>query len=117
MSTRATVHFGSQNADGKFTKQAIVYRHHDGYPAGLGKDLKTFLEEVKKTCPDTRFYDPCYLAAKFVVWQADQYANKDNKLDFLSLGVCLEDPSDIEYRYLVICDFKCDMPKVRMRHV
>jgi len=64
MSTQATVHF---QENGK--TEAIIYRHTDGYPEGLGEDLQTFLNEVNKL-KDKRFDDPSYLAAKFVVWQA-----------------------------------------------
>jgi len=104
MSTRATVHF---QYGGK--TEAIVYRHSDGYPEGLGEDLKEFFADVQKQTKDTRFDDPSYLAAKFVVWQADKYyAYRKNKgehkpLNFLGVGVVLEDPGDIEYRYLLEC--------------
>jgi hypothetical protein len=99
MSTRATVHFQS---NGK--TEAIVYRHSDGYPEGLGEDLKLFFKEVQAQTKDTRFNDPAYLAAKFVVWQSDQYRRGLNRLDFLGVGVVLEDPGDIEYRYLLDCN-------------
>jgi len=111
MSTRATVHFCYSNKH----PEAIIYRHSDGYPEGLGKDLETFFDDVKAQTNDTRFTDPCYLAAKFVVWQADKYAvkydwsakepkaTKANMLDFLSVGVVMKDPGDIEYRYIVAC--------------
>ena len=117
MSTRATVHF-QQGGE----TQAIVYRRSDGYPEGLGKDLKTFFSAVKKQTSDTRFNDPAYLAAKFVVWQASQYARKYHyetqtytpaqPLDFLGVGVVLEDPGDIEYRYLVSCDNRAPSVKI-----
>ena len=103
MSTRATIHFRSYGET-----EAIVYRHSDGYPAGLGKDLKLFFKDVKAQCEGTmngtRFNDPAYLAAKFVVWQADKYC-KDifGKLNFVGIGVCLEDPGDIQYRYILEC--------------
>ena len=100
MSTRATVHFQEAGET-----QAIVYRHSDGYPKGLGVDLKAFLDEVKANLTDTRFDNASYLAAKFVVWQAKRYA-EDHYLNFLSLGIVLQDPGDIEYRYLVECSGK-----------
>lgn len=100
MSTRATVHFCNSNG----TTQAIVYRHYDGYPSGLGEDLQRFLRDVKAQTSDTRFNDPSYLAAKFVVWQAGEYAeDKSKPLDFLSVGVVLQNPGDIEYQYKVLC--------------
>ena len=99
MSTRGTVHF----CDNNDKTRAIVYRHSDCYPEGLGEDLKTFLKEVKDNVQDTRFDDSNYLAAKFIVWQAARFA-KGHPLNFLSLGIMLEDPADIEYRYKVICN-------------
>jgi hypothetical protein len=103
MSTRATIHF----SQGGKTK-AIVYRHSDGYPVGLGKDLEEFLNYVDKWIPDKRFNDPNYLAAKWVVWDGKKHdrAQKPNSydLDFLGVGIVLEDPDDIEYRYTVHCE-------------
>lgn len=114
MSTRATIHF--TNSPG-VEPVAIIYRHCDGYPDGLGEDLKTFIEEVKNQTSDTRFNDPAYLAAKWVVWDANQMVDsgygkngwkegEPKMLDFLSVGIVNEDPDDIEYRYIVICDGK-----------
>ena len=55
MSTRATVHFQRSGKD-----EAIVSRHSDGYPAGLGAALDEFLLECQKL-QDNRFEDPSYL--------------------------------------------------------
>jgi len=117
MSTRATVHFQEDDRD-----VAIIYRHSDGYPEGLGADLETFFSEVQETTKDTRFYDPSYLAAKWVVWDASQHSQfasypegKKSPLQFLGVGVCLQDPADIEYRYLVNCNG--GRPKVKVEEV
>lgn len=131
MSTRSTTHFIS---GGK--TRAIVYRHPDGYPEGHGVDLQRFFADVEEQAQDTRFNDASYLAAKLVVWLADMFADKTmtrteadearvpilenaykmgdteyvrvkaRMLDFLSVGVMMEDPGDIEYRYEVDCDAK-----------
>ena len=98
MSTRATVHFRYMGKT-----EAIVYRHNDGYPEGLGKDLQDFLEYIKIRLKDNRFTDPTYLASKWVVWDSKKYT-KDNDLDFLSVGVVMQDPGDINYRYYVDCN-------------
>jgi hypothetical protein len=98
MSTRATVHFRYMGKT-----EAIVYRHNDGYPEGLGKDLQYFLEYINIRLKDNRFTDPTYLASKWVVWDSKKYA-KDNDLDFLSVGVVMQDPGDINYRYYVDCN-------------
>lgn len=97
MSTRSTTHFkyGDRTA-------AIVYRHTDGYPSGAGADIYSFFEQVEKECGhDTRFGDASYLAAKYVVWLAGELG--DGGLNFLSVGVCQNDPGDIEYRYEIDC--------------
>lgn len=136
MSTRCTLHFKSKG-DKKPT--AIIYRHSDGYPntdSGVRADFKRFIEDVKKQCignySRTRFNDPSYLAAKFVVWQANENVKDHNRLvemwkkekltvatekyseplDFLSLGVCMEDPIDIKYWYEVICSDDNKPPKL-----
>jgi len=110
MSTKATVHFNYGDKT-----RAIIYRHSDGYPDGLGKDLERFLDDVSKL-NDTRFRDPSYLAAKFVVWQANEYADKDNRLNFLSLGVCIDDPGDIEYVYILDCSSD-KRPEVKCKRI
>jgi len=114
MSTRATVHFDDD---------AIIYRHNDGYPDGLGADLVTFIKEVRQL-RDTRLSDASYLAAKWVVFDVlehqkfytsynDELKTRGEKpwypdplprLDFISIGIMSEDPDDIEYRYHVKCD-------------
>lgn len=48
-----------------------------------------------------------HLAAKFVVWQASQYA-RGPILSFLFVGVMNKDPEDIEHTYTVICDGNTD---------
>lgn len=107
MSTRATIHFCNPESQ---KPTAIIYRHGDGYPDGLGKDLKAFIAEVRANVPDNRFNDPAYLAAKWVVWDAAnmvKYAHgTPHPLNFLSVGITDRDPDDIEWRYKVVCDGK-----------
>jgi len=112
MSTRSTTHFAYRLGA---EPEAIIYRHADGYPEGAGKDIFRFLDEVGKLA-DTRFGDPSYLAAKYVVFLAREFAvsydwDEDHKfvtkpnespLDFISVGVLREDPGDIEYRYTIV---------------
>lgn len=113
MSTRSTTHF----VYGDSEPEAIIYRHTDGYPEGHGVDLTTrFFADVEAQTQDTRYGDPSYLAAKLVVWLANEFATsltlhddgthewgKSEMLDFISVGVMREDPGDIEYRYVVDC--------------
>ena len=121
MSTRCNIHFKNSYTD------VNIYRHSDGYPdgkSGVISDLHTFFNEVRRQCKGsiygTRFDDPSYLAAKFIVWQAGEngeYAQdyslttaqqeasaKANPLNFGSLGVADKDASDGEYVYVVDCD-------------
>lgn len=98
MSTRCNIHF---NGWGRTV--ANIYRHSDGYPEGVLPDLQSFFEAVETQTRDTRFDDAGYLAAKFVVWQANQF-QRGQPLNFLSLGVCIEDHTDIEYVYEVNCE-------------
>lgn len=106
MSTRSTINF----CDGDRVS-AKIYRHSDGYPEGVLPDLEQFFADVAEQTDDTRFNDSSYLAAKFVVWQADQntwHYNgadrvKNDPLDFLGVGVIIEDPGDIEYTYFLDC--------------
>ncbi len=123
MSTRCVINFNyGSNVIAK------VYRHNDGYPEGVLPDLESFFKDVKSQTVDTRFSDPSYLAARFVVWQADQhvevgksmardydyYGQPGGMLDFLGVGVVQEDPEDIEYAYFVDCQHREDdgIPKV-----
>lgn len=118
MSTRAAIHF----EDSRGKAHAIVYRHSDGYPEGLGKDIDEFVTEVRSYVIDNRFNDPSYLAAKWVVWDCKRYVEGLSKmglrsghyLDFLGCGILLDDPFDIAYRYHVVCDGK---PTVRWDEV
>lgn len=87
---------------------AKVYRHADGYPDGVVPDLARFFADVEAQTADTRFGDPSYLAAKFVVWQADRQHDSANALDFLGVGVILEDPGDIRFRWFLDCHNRVD---------
>ena len=97
MSTRCNIHF-------TYGEEIVsnIYRHSDGYPEGVLPDLQTFFHAVLKDCDGyaTRFDDPEYLAAKYLVWQAAQYGEG---LAFSSVSPCLQDHGDIEYIYTVDC--------------
>lgn len=130
MSTRSTTHFRS-TLDGEST--AIIYRHSDGYPSGAGQDLLDFIELVKEQCEGTnygtRFNDDSYLAAKYVAFLTNHFAkhaNYDYKtgiqgepslLNFGSVGILNQDPMDIKYRYIVVCDGKGSNPTLYVQEV
>ena len=131
MSTRCTTHFINSNTkDGKPFLGAIIYRHSDGYPKGAGLDLFKFLARCKKL-EDSRLNDVHFLSARYVAFLGEIFAvdgnmvgsGKDRKyvetprkerLDFISIGVMMQDPFDIEYRYVVDCGKigKRGLPKV-----
>jgi hypothetical protein len=117
MSTRCIINFGT--TDHKIV--AKVYRHSDGYPTAILPDLTRFCEDVAMQTQDTRFDDPSYLAAKYVVWQAHEYARKLNEkfeyvptemLDFLGVGIVQNNPGDIDYEYFVDCSGNGAFPSV-----
>lgn len=103
MSTRSTTHF----VDSAFSSPdephlfAIIYRHCDGYPEGGGTDIIRFLEICKKLTDD-RLQDASYLAARYVAFLGQKFGDVKS-LDFRSVGVCMSDPGDIDYRYVVDC--------------
>ena len=97
MSTRCTIHFNDSNII-----HAIIYRHWDGSPKDVLPDIAKFLN-VCSQLEDTRLDDPSYLAAKFVVWQAHEYNTSQNLVDFLGVGICQQDPLNIDYVYTIDC--------------
>jgi hypothetical protein len=131
---------------GKIETLAIVYRHSDGYPKGAGRDLCQFLTRCKKlqdsrlTDPsylaaryvvflaemfasDYAFQDPQGKLHKHAVDpkkpnEKRKYVTvpRKNRLNFISCGVVMSDPWDIEYRYTVDCskiDPKTGRPEVK----
>lgn len=116
MSTRCTIKFCDRE-QGKLVVRAKVYQHHDGYPdkeEGMLSKLPRFFEAVEKDTKDTRFSDPQYLAARYLVWavadsraymMASPYPDKNGPLGFLGYGVVsCSDAGDLAYVYLVDCD-------------
>jgi hypothetical protein len=122
MSTRATIHFLQK---GEETPTAIVYRHSDGGPKGLGKRLHSFIEILERDVADMRFDDAGTLAARWVVY--DMYGNAlmqhlrtvenpdrinvfcdslENLLGAPGVAIVGKDPPNIDYRYFVICSEK-----------
>jgi hypothetical protein len=98
MSTRANIHFTHGNSI-----LANVYKHSDGYPEGMLPVLEKFFRAVEEQASDTRFSDPEYLAAKFVVYLAHEYPSPGEPLAFLGVGVVTRDAGDGEYIYTVDC--------------
>lgn len=118
MSTRSATLF-VRNGE----KFAAVYRHSDGMPEVAGVDIRRFLRDVAAHTDDTRYTDPTYLAAKYVVWLANKSARRyhpadaKNALDFLSVGVIDPHhlPGDIDYLYTLDCS--CGFPGIECRNL
>ena len=102
MSTRCNTHFTQYGAT-----EANVYVHSDGYPDGehgIPQRFGRFCRDLEEQTTDTRYGDPAFLAAKFLVWVAGQYANDPRKpLEFLSVGIMTKDAGDAAYVYTVDC--------------
>ena len=73
---------------------------------------------------DSRFDDPSYLAARYVVYLAKKFSS-GNPIDFRSIGIVDKDPEDIEYRYVVNCGLMNEAgqptgevaPKVKLQEI
>jgi hypothetical protein len=97
---------------------ATIYRHWDNYLEEGGVDLKEFLETLRDSVSDNRFTDSPYLASKFVVYLAREFAENwnDEPLDFISVGVVDNSPDlDMwqEYTYHIISEIQENgLPKV-----
>lgn len=95
------------------TVRAVVYRHYDGDPVSVGNDMVLFFADVKRQVPnDTRFDDPEYLAARFIVWQALRLAPEDRPLSFLGVGVSNQDLGGVQYNYDINCGAVTENPTV-----
>ena len=105
---------------------AHLYQHADGYPDGehgVPATLERFFDAIESQTGDTRYTDPAYLAARFVVFSAygnsrhasceHGYARSGDRaaphahgelpcLAFLSIGV-VSDTYSGEYVYTVDC--------------
>lgn len=88
MSTRCCVKVVQKFGD--ITKECMLYHHHDGYPEGVGKDLKNRFETTE---------------SKYS-WDIDTIVNdliKDNQDEYEYTAY---DHSDIEYLYTIDCNKK-----------
>ena len=68
----------------------MIYLHWGGPPELMAETFDDFFAQVEVDCgKDTRYSDPEYLAAKFVVFSAanSNDGEKPGTLDFLSVGV------------------------------
>ncbi len=117
MGTRSVIGFHGGKASE--APDALIYRHSDGYPDGehgVPACLARFFADViAQTGGDTRFSDPSYLAAKFVVWQMALNGSAKAPLASLGCGVVMEAPGDVAYVYAVECGTREAVPVVKFR--
>lgn len=113
MSTRAIVEFRDEHK-----ARAAIYIHSDGYPDsqhGMIAGFHGFFDAVEAETNDTRFDDPEYLAAKYVVHKASLNARRydfktgewtpSKPLDFLGVGVVAPGTDYAQdYVYRIRCD-------------
>ena len=101
MSTPAVVAFAGRN--GK--EQAAVYKHWDGHPDTMTALFEEFFAAVESQTLDTRYGDPTYLAAKFLVFLAAHYRKENGgELAFLSVGIVQPGANHGQcYDYTLIC--------------
>ena len=96
MSTSCTVKFAPYGG--------TVYKHWDGYPSEMEPLLERFFDTVEEETQDTRFNDAPYLAARFVVFLANEYRREGaGQMDFLSVGITDGTNQGEEYTYTVKC--------------
>lgn len=119
MATRSLTNFTDYN--GKVV--ATVYKHWDGHPENMLELFNRFFDRCE-ALSSPRLDDPFYLAAKWVVFLAeeDRRANEDDRqytddpLDFLGVGIIAPETDAWEdYVYTVSPQFAngyAPMPEV-----
>ena len=89
MSTRATILIKSQ----KENKEVRIYHHCDGYPDGIGSDMKAYLKSIT-------WWDVYEIANDLVKGKCGMVGGKSD--DGYELTPCQH--GDEEYAYLIDCD-------------
>lgn len=119
MSTRCVIAFHYGNSESPI---ALIYKDYDGHPESVAFVLTSFFDDVETQCgprpDDNRFTDPSFLAAKYIVWQAAEYARESDKpMDFSGVAPVLSIPRDVEWIHTVRCSDdrsteRCSRPTV-----
>ena len=101
MSTRACIRIKERISEGSSKKdcEIILYHHHDGYPSGVGSDLKRYIAEEVSTWT---FWNPEAIATDLV---RGIIKDSDGEPD-LSYEVAICEHGDCEYGYVIDCDAK-----------
>ena len=90
MSTRATILIKERDS------KVRLYHHYDGYPEGIGLDIKNFLK-------DLRVWDIEYISNKFLKGGViDHFSGTPDKIYEFTLS----QHGDEEFGYLIDCDKK-----------
>jgi hypothetical protein len=119
LSTRCNIIFS-----GRHGQPAAVFQYLNGMPEAMLPDLARFfadLQAVNATARarpgDTRFAHPEYLAARYITWQAGQWAAEDaaDPLSVIGLGVGAQDIDLIAWTYQVTCNEPDAWPQVSYR--
>ena len=91
MSTRATILIKSKEQN----EEVRVYHHCDGYPDGIGIDMKAYLKTVA-------YWDVYQIANDLIKGECGMVGNRHD--DGYELTPCQH--GDEEYAYLIDCDNK-----------
>jgi len=91
MATRAVVKFQWRGET-----EAIIYKHCDGYPEGLGSLLLRFIEEVRRSVRSNFLDSAGGMAARFCAYLLKLDAGE-------VVEVMMAPPGDEEYTYVVEC--------------
>lgn len=112
MSTRSNIVFCNDEG----VEFARLYKHWDGYTSNVLPLLERFFDAVlEDASADTRFGDPVYLSARFVVFHADE--TRGGSLNFTGIGVVPggESWGGPTYEYRVLCANPSARPRVEWR--
>ena len=87
---------------------ASVYHHTGGEFVGEVEATMSAFIDALRDLPDSRWSDPSYLAAKYVVWAAWEAQRGEDRLDFLSVGVTTPEIGETMTDATVVID--CNEP-------
>jgi len=91
MTTRAVVKFQWRGET-----DAIIYKHCDGYPEGLGSLLLRFIEEVRHSQQRNFLDGPGGMAARLCAFLLKADPGE-------VVEVCMKPPGDEEFTYIIEC--------------
>jgi hypothetical protein len=111
MSTRCQIAFYNKGEKDLNNFEALLYKHHDGYPEGILPILLPFLKEFNER---RGLSDIEYASARLLQHMCnstdknnDEFRKKNDmivEVNFLGYGICKNFHGDIEYLYAIYPD-------------